>query len=598
VERNEHIVDLVAAIEARLKSLCPLLGAVSRSQATSYEQLAELSTRLQLLPAAVVVLGPVDGDDEVSTQASRYRTVHLGILVVGEYDASEDAGTAAFWAALDQVHDAFIPTVTRGESAGLPVAVCGDQAGTNRGTLLIPSGYEPVAGADGRCAGVYRLLCLDTVAERASTPLDPADPAPPETGVSSLADLDRLTLWLASAGGARRFITGAQLRAWLATEGSGSVGPQGPQGPAGTNGAAGPQGPQGPQGPAGTDGADGTNGTDGTNGAAGPQGPQGPAGAQGPQGPAGADGAGGLGGSTGAADNAVLVANGTAGATLQASAVAIHDPSAATQQNVAIVSLDPATNSALVLTPKGTGAFILGPKPDGTPVGGNARGVGAVDLCLERPWNATTIASGEGAALLAGIGNLASGSHSAVIGGMYSQATGSRAVVVGGSGYAMGAYSVVLGGYYGTARRNCETVLAASGAWDEMRQTSVMVFGAKTAAATQTEILDRTLGTRMTISAKSSLVCRLIWQGRQLDGASWYAIDRCQIERTGNTTRLVGSVVEEVASVGDANCVPTSRSVVADDTNEALGMFVTPANAIATRWQVTVEVLAQTENDA
>lgn len=166
MERNEHITDLMAAIEARLASLCPLLAAVSRSQATSMDQLATLTTRLQLLPAAVVVLGAVDTEDELSTQASRYRVIHLGVLVVGDYDASEDAGTASFWAALDQIHDAFIPTALRGESEGLPVAVCGDQQGANRGTLLIPQGYEPIEAGKSRCAGVYRLQCLDTVAER------------------------------------------------------------------------------------------------------------------------------------------------------------------------------------------------------------------------------------------------------------------------------------------------------------------------------------------------------------------------------------------------------------------------------------------------
>jgi hypothetical protein len=167
MERNEHITDLVAAIEARLASLCPLLAAVARSQATSYEQLAGLTTRLQLLPAGVVVLGPVEGESDISTQASRYRTIHLGVLVVGDYDASEDAGTASFWAALDQVHDAFIPTVDRAENEGLPVAVCGDQQGASRGTLLIPAGYEPVEAGKGRCAGVYRLLGLDLVAAHA-----------------------------------------------------------------------------------------------------------------------------------------------------------------------------------------------------------------------------------------------------------------------------------------------------------------------------------------------------------------------------------------------------------------------------------------------
>lgn len=49
-------------------------------------------------------------------------------------------------------------------------------------------------------------------------------------------------------------------------------------------------------------------------------------------------------------------------------------------------------NINLVLTPKGTGAFILGPPPDGTTVGGNARGANAIDLQTLRTAN-TQVAS-------------------------------------------------------------------------------------------------------------------------------------------------------------------------------------------------------------
>ena len=179
MERNEHITDLVAAVEARLTSLCPLLAAVSRSQATSYEQMAALTTKLQLLPAGVVMLGPMETEDDADGLAVGVRRVHLGVLVVGDYDAGEDAGTADFWAVLDQVHDCFTPTAERGECTVHPVAVCGEQQGENRGTLLVPEGLEPVEAGKGRCAGVYRLLCLDTVAERTSYIwyLDGGDPS-------------------------------------------------------------------------------------------------------------------------------------------------------------------------------------------------------------------------------------------------------------------------------------------------------------------------------------------------------------------------------------------------------------------------------------
>ena len=68
----------------------------------------------------------------------------------------------------------------------------------------------------------------------------------------------------------------------------------------------------------------------------------------------------------------------------------------AIQANVAITNQHSETNSALVLTPKGTGAFIVGPKPDGTSTGGNARGANAIDIQTTRSAN-TRVASGLGA---------------------------------------------------------------------------------------------------------------------------------------------------------------------------------------------------------
>jgi hypothetical protein len=80
---------------------------------------------------------------------------------------------------------------------------------------------------------------------------------------------------------------------------------------------------------------------------------------------------------------------------VQGSDIIIDDATTSTQNNVAIRNDHTSqTNSALVLTPKGTGAFILGPKPDGTTTGGNARGARAVDLQLDRNAAAAQVASG------------------------------------------------------------------------------------------------------------------------------------------------------------------------------------------------------------
>lgn len=67
-------------------------------------------------------------------------------------------------------------------------------------------------------------------------------------------------------------------------------------------------------------------------------------------------------------------------------------------------------NMNLVLSPKGTGALIAGPMPDGTATGGNARGARSVDLQLNRN-AATQVASGT-SSFTAGDGCTASGPYS------------------------------------------------------------------------------------------------------------------------------------------------------------------------------------------
>lgn len=112
----------------------------------------------------------------------------------------------------------------------------------------------------------------------------------------------------------------------------------------------------------------------------------------------------GIGGTTGSTDNALLRADGTGGATAQASTVTIDDSgniahtnwsiSAATysgREYARIASL--ATNASLILTPAGTGYLSLR-VPDGLFTGGNNRGNYAVDLTMERQL-ASQVASGQ-----------------------------------------------------------------------------------------------------------------------------------------------------------------------------------------------------------
>jgi hypothetical protein len=84
--------------------------------------------------------------------------------------------------------------------------------------------------------------------------------------------------------------------------------------------------------------------------------------------------------------------------------------------NVTLSENTTATNSDLVLTPKGTGAFILGPKPDGTATGGNARGNNAIDLQVSRTLN-TQVALGANSFIGSGTNNTVRSQRGIICGG-------------------------------------------------------------------------------------------------------------------------------------------------------------------------------------
>jgi hypothetical protein len=109
----------------------------------------------------------------------------------------------------------------------------------------------------------------------------------------------------------------------------------------------------------------------------------------------------------------------------------------AIQANVAIVQNTTGTDSALVLTPKGTGALIAGQKPDGTLTGGNARGSKSICLVGDRS-AATQVASGSNSVAI-GYRATASGTTSLAISGA---ATATDAVGIRGTASGTGAVGI------------------------------------------------------------------------------------------------------------------------------------------------------------
>lgn len=143
-------------------------------------------------------------------------------------------------------------------------------------------------------------------------------------------------------------------------------------------------------------------------------------------------GGGTIGGSTGATDNSLLRADGTGGSTLQNSDITIDDATTTTQANVTIANTHSGqTNSSLVLSPKGTGAFIVGPKPNGASSGGNSRGTSSIDLQVTRT-AATQVASGNYSVIVGGENNTASALHS-VVGGQNNTVSAQKSAAFGAS---------------------------------------------------------------------------------------------------------------------------------------------------------------------
>lgn len=340
----------------------------------------------------------------------------------------------------------------------------------------------------------------------------------------------------------------------------------------------------------------------------------------------------GVGGSTGSVDNAVLRADGTGGATLQASAVVIPDnftasPNA-TVNHASIQATGATTNVSLSIVPKGTGAITLA-VPDGTATGGNAPGTDAINFQRSRT-AAAQVPSGQLAAQFGGAENTASSTRSVNIGGRANAATNADAITVGGvAGTASGNRAITLGGVYpqATAENSAtiggydprataedsvviggfETTCAAvrgiaHGRQASGRLTSSRTFsGGQFAAKGDCQAFEVTLrgktttdaavslliggADRVTVPSGKILALTLQILGSKSDGTAVadYLRQVC-IKNVGGTTSLVGTV----NTIGTDEAAGTSIAITADDTNDALQINVTGVLNETWRWVAVV----------
>ena len=147
--------------------------------------------------------------------------------------------------------------------------------------------------------------------------------------------------------------------------------------------------------------------------------------------------------------------------------IGISSASTFTTQVTSVISAS-TTNSGIAIVPNGTGAFTLS-IPDGTAVGGTARGTNAVDLQMSRT-SASSVAAWNYDSILGGKSNYMSANADGyrVIGGGfnnqisvagYSFIGGGSTNVISGGG---SAYNSILGGLSNTASSSYSTVIGGS----------------------------------------------------------------------------------------------------------------------------------------
>jgi len=211
--------------------------------------------------------------------------------------------------------------------------------------------------------------------------------------------------------------------------------------------------------------------------------------------------------------------------------------------------------------------------PDGTAIGGNARGSGAVDLQTGR-YLPTEVASGLQAVIGGGIGNAATGSGAIVAGGYYNSAAGFGTAIPGGAratdrGSAGGMYYSSSGcqafAIQGTCQRSWHVLAAMPNTAAAVRLTSDSAAPASTGINCVPIPNGSSYQTAVRATARN-------WGTNE--NASWDAIQGMLVRKNGFPTAYLGGA-------GGAQSQTTAGAfgtlaVAADATNNCLALTYTP----------------------
>jgi hypothetical protein len=285
-------------------------------------------------------------------------------------------------------------------------------------------------------------------------------------------------------------------------------------------------------------------------------------------------------------------------------------------------------NVDLVITPKGAGALIAGPAPDGTVAGGNKRGVGAKDFQITRDglsqvaagvasflgggrWNVIAT-NGENCAIIGGERNACSGSNPAqsfigsgqsntvqfpnggIVSGKSNTISSSFCGFIGGGeGNLVSAdYASILGGVNARADRygmqaHTSARFGGQGQLGDAQNARFVVINKTTTNSAVELFLDGT-SVRLTVPSGKVMSGLANICGIKSDGsvvARYYR--QFTIKNVAGTTSLVGSVV----TVGSDEANGTSVSITANDANDALKIEVTGIASETWRWVAFVDAV-------
>jgi hypothetical protein len=271
------------------------------------------------------------------------------------------------------------------------------------------------------------------------------------------------------------------------------------------------------------------------------------------------------------------------------------------------------TNSALVLTPKGTGS-ISAQVPDATTAGGDARGVNATDFQRVRG-NANQVASGERSFIAGGVNNRASGTNSFIGGCNDSVASGTSSCVVGSwSGNATSNRTTVISSFSSTASGEQTAIICgrdssatAEGALAIGREAvSNLVnmiaegnggFAAQhirfnlrgtTTTNSAVELLGGAGGNRLRCPSGKAMFMNVKILGIVNGGGTVSTFERqYAIKNVSGTTSQVFAPV----TIGTDNAASTTIALSADDANDTLKIECTGLSATTIRWSAHVSAI-------